>query len=59
MKNLIHYAVAFFRLNGKIVCSKSSGAGLIDFHDYPDSVEQEPWHFVNLTCNRCNKKFII
>lgn len=30
-----------------------------NLHDYPDSVEGEPWHFIQLTCKRCGTKFYI
>lgn len=28
-------------------------------HDYPDSIEGEPWHMVKLTCKYCEEKFYI
>lgn len=30
-----------------------------DYHDYPNSIEGEPWHMVDLTCKTCGKKFHI
>jgi hypothetical protein len=39
------------------VCALSVGKGLADYHDYPDSVEGQPWHFHELTCKRCGKRF--
>lgn len=39
------------------VCEMSAGKGLADYHDYPDSVEGQPWHFHELTCRRCGKRF--
>jgi hypothetical protein len=51
---------ARFRLNDEAVCELSKGRGLADdYHDYPDSVEGEPWHFTTLTCKRCGKQFTI
>ena len=59
LKRLSRFLVACFRLNGKIVCQESSGRGLVDYHDYPDTKEKEPWHMAELECERCGKKFII
>jgi hypothetical protein len=50
---------AFLRLSQQAVCEESHGLGLIDYHDYPDSVEGEPWHFCVLTCKYCGKEFTI
>ncbi len=30
-----------------------------DYHDYGDTEDKEPWHFVELECERCGKKFYI
>ena len=52
--------LARFRLSEAAVCEMSAGRGdRNDFHDYPDSVEGEPWHFIPLTCKRCGKVFFI
>jgi hypothetical protein len=51
--------VAFFRWDEKIVCEMSKGRGLTDFHDYPDSLTPEPWHFQQHICKRCGKSFSI
>ena len=52
--------IARFRWNKRLVCEQSVGRGLHDdYHDYPDSIEGQPWHFVELTCKRCGKKFVI
>lgn len=51
--------IAFWRLDDATVCEMSAGCGLNDYHDYPDSVEGQPWHMVELTCKRCGKKFTI
>lgn len=51
--------LAYFRLSPTAVCEMSAGKGICDFHDYPDSVEGEPWHMVELECKRCHKKFMI
>lgn len=51
--------LATSRLSAKAVCEQSAGMGLVDHHDYPDSVEGQPWHMCELTCKRCGKKFVI
>jgi hypothetical protein len=52
--------LARFRLDLEAVCEASRGRGLHnDFHDYPDSAEGLPIHFVTLTCKRCGKTFTI
>lgn len=50
---------AFFRLDPGAVCEMSEGKGHIDYHDYPDDIDGFPWHFFELTCKRCGKKFTI
>lgn len=50
---------AAFRLSKRAVCEESASMGTCDFHDYPDSIEGEPWHMVLLTCKRCGKQFHI
>lgn len=55
LKNLI----AHFRLSNRIVCERSRSKGLVDYHDYPDSIEGQPWHMTELTCKRCGKKFTV
>lgn len=59
LNKLFRKIIAFLRLNDQIVCKESKNKDLIDYHDYPDSIEGEPWHFVKLTCKRCNKQFTI
>lgn len=49
--------LAEFHLSDKLVCELSSGT--TDYHDYIDSVEGYPWHFHEMTCKRCGKKFSI
>jgi hypothetical protein len=52
--------LAYFRLNENAVCEMSAGQGKYDdFHDWPDSVVGQPWHFHTHTCKRCGKKFHI
>lgn len=51
--------LATFRWNLRIVCEESASLGTADYHDYPDSIEGEPWHMIELTCKRCGKKFVI
>ena len=53
-------AKAWFRWDLEAVCEASKGLDAYsDFHDYPDSVDGEPWHFFTHTCKRCGKQFII
>lgn len=58
-KWILFYWLATFRLSDRAVCVMSLTKGVVDFHDYHDSVEGFPDHFTELTCKRCNKKFII
>lgn len=51
--------LAAFRLDLEAVCEQSKGLGVVDYHDYHDSVEGNPYHFAELTCKRCGKKFTI
>jgi hypothetical protein len=52
--------LARFRLDLQVVCEESSGLGPHeDYHDYPDTKEKEPWHFILLKCERCGKEFYI
>ncbi len=47
-------------LSESAVCELSVGRGMHDdYHDYHDSVEGYPDHFVPLTCKRCGKRFYI
>ena len=60
MIKIIRFYIALFHLNDKIVCEESERLkSVIDFHDYKDSIEGEPWHFVLLQCKRCGKYFRI
>ncbi len=52
--------LARFRLSGAAVCIMSAERGETDdFHDYPDDIYGEPWHFHRMTCKRCGKRFTI
>lgn len=53
------YWLARLRISEKAVCTMSRNQGIVDHHDYDDSIEGQPWHFMLLTCKRCNKKFTI
>lgn len=55
----VRWFLAFFRLNGAAVCELSAPQGIVDYHDYPDSIEGAPFHFILLTCKRCGKQFSI
>lgn len=65
MLNFFKRIVARLRLSKRLICEMSARDGLVsrgphhDYHDYPDSVEGSPWHFVELTCKRCGKQFYI
>lgn len=53
------YWLAKFRLSQYAVCTMSDDLGADDFHDYPDSIEGEPFHMTLLTCRHCGKQFTI
>ena len=59
MSKLLRKLIAYFRLNKKIVCEESAAMGVIDFHDYTDTKEGEPWHVALHACQRCGKRFFI
>lgn len=59
MKKIWQWFLARFRLSAYAVCEESRGLGLIDYHDYPDGIDGEPWHFHIHTCKRCGKQFTI
>lgn len=60
MRRLWVWFLAFFRLDKAAVCELSRGRGLADdYHDYPDTAEKQPSHFVTLVCERCGKRFTI
>ncbi len=59
MRRLWRLFLATFRFDLNAVCEMSAGCGNWDYHDYQDSAHGEPWHFVELTCKRCGKKFTI
>jgi len=59
MSRLVRLIIARFRLNKRIVCEESADLGVIDYHDYEDVQEGEPWHMALHTCRRCGKKFFI
>lgn len=56
---LVKSLIARFRLNKRIVCEMSKDMGVIDYHDYKDTKEGEPWHMALHQCQRCGKKFFI
>lgn len=60
MRRLWLWFLARFRLSGAAVCEMSKGRGMFDdYHDYPDSIEGFPDHFIPLTCKRCGKVFYL
>jgi hypothetical protein len=56
---IIKKLFAFARLSLKEVCLQSANRGKIDYHDYLDTKEKFPDHFVDLKCERCGKIFTI
>lgn len=56
---ILRWLAALFRVSKRLVCEESRDMGLSDLHDFPDSIEGEPWHMVVLTCKRCGKKFVV
>lgn len=60
LRTFYRWFLARFRLNLQVVCEESAGKGPHeDYHDYPDDVHGQPWHFVPLKCVRCGKEFFI
>jgi len=60
LRRLWLWFLARFRLSPRAVCEMSRGRGPgDDYHDYPDDIHGQPWHFVELECKRCGKKFFI
>jgi hypothetical protein len=58
MRRALKLFLAYFRLSKSAVCDMSLNSAR-DFHDYPDSIQGGPWHFVTLYCKRCGKGFTI
>jgi hypothetical protein len=59
-RRLWHWFLARHRLDLNLVCELSKGRGLHDdFHDYDDDEYGQPWHFIELTCKRCGKRFCV
>jgi len=59
MKRLVRRLLARLRLSLSAVCEESRGKPPVDYHDYPDGIAGEPWHFYMHTCKRCGKTFTI
>jgi hypothetical protein len=59
MRRFWRWIKAVLRTDPAAVCEMSRTKGLVDYHDYPDSVEGVPEHFVALTCKRCGKQFMV
>lgn len=60
LQRMWKWFLARFHLSDTAVCELSAGLGSHeDYHDYQDSEEGEPWHFIELTCKRCKKTFYI
>lgn len=59
VKKLWCWLLARLHLSEAAVCEMSEGLGLVDYHDYCDDEIGTPCHFVELTCKRCGKKFMM
>jgi hypothetical protein len=60
MKRLWLWFLASLHLSESAMCEMSKGRGLFDdYHDYPDDIIGLPYHFIEMTCKRCGKKFYI
>lgn len=59
LKRWYRWLLAVFHLSESAVCEFSRGLGPDDYHDYDDTEEGQPYHFVLLTCKRCGKTFYI
>lgn len=60
MKRLWQWFLARFRLSNEAICEMSRGKGWFDdYHDYSDSENGTPDHFVTMRCKRCGKEFVI
>ncbi len=60
LKRWYWWFLARFHLSDAAVCDLSRGRGPHDdYHDYDDTEERQPLHFVLLTCKRCGKTFYI
>ena len=59
MARLWRWFLARFHLSNDAVCELSKDLGLVDYHDYDDTEHGQPWHFVELECRRCGKRFLI
>ncbi len=57
IRSLLRRFLAFWRFDLDLVCELSRGGK--EYHDYPDSLVGEPWHFFRHTCRRCGKSFTI
>lgn len=54
------YWLARLRLSQHAICVMSADRGCDDdFHDYPDTVDGEPFHFVTMKCRHCGKEFTL
>lgn len=60
IKKFLRYISAVFHIRDQDVCEFSNHNHLdVDYHDYMDSEDGAPWHFHEMTCKRCGKKFHI
>lgn len=50
--NWFHKILGFYRLNQSYICQ-------YDYHDYPDSEENQPMHFYTYKCKHCGQEFHI
>lgn len=60
IRRFYRWFLARFRLNLQVVCEESAALGPNeDYHDYDDSEDKQPWHWHEMTCERCGKHFFI
>lgn len=57
MRRFWLWFLAYWHLNDAAVCAMSTDRR--DYHDYPDDIHGQPWHFYTMTCKRCGRKFSI
>lgn len=59
IKKFLRYISAVFHIRDQDVCEFSKNRYGRDYHDYVDDRHGVPWHFHEMTCKRCGKKFYI
>ena len=60
MTRLWRRFLAYWRLDLGAVCRMSEGLDMdADYHDYTDTEDKVPMHFMMHRCERCGKGFFI